>query len=359
MAEVEPTQRKILRWPIALVTAAAAGAALYLLEPILAPFVLGGLTAYLGDPLVDRLERYRVPRTTAVVIVFVLFTAIVMLALLVAVPRLLNQLDALVQKVPDIYDWFTQIAVPWLQARLDLPGGKLPKMDWSGQIADNWQSVGKVTAQLLKHITGSGANLLLGLANLALVPVVAFYLMRDWDELMTKALRMLPVAWQEQTAGMVREADEVVGAFIRGQLLVMCALGILYSLGLWIVGLQLALLLGLLAGLASIVPYLGFMVGIIASFIAAWAQFGDWTMLLWVALVFGTGQMVESMVLTPVLVGDRIGLHPVAVIFALMAGGQLAGFLGVLLALPIAAVVMVFIRRAVSHYRSSELYQGD
>jgi len=348
-----------MRWPIALVAAAALGGALYLLEPILAPFLLGAVIAYLGDPLVDRLERRRVPRTPAVAIVFLLYSAIMLVVTLVAVPRLLHQLDALVQKVPDIYDWLTQIAIPWIQQRLDLPGGRLPKMDWSEQLADNWQSVGKFMAQTLKRITGSGANLLLGLANLALVPVVAFYLMRDWDELMAKALRMLPVAWQGRVSEMVGEADEVVGAFLRGQFLVMCALGILYSIGLWLVGLQLALLLGFIAGLASIVPYLGFMVGILASFIAAWAQFGDWTMLLWVALVFGIGQMIESMVLTPVLVGDRIGLHPVAVIFALMAGGQLAGFVGVLMALPIAAVVMVFLRHGVRHYRSSELYHGE
>ena len=139
----------------------------------------------------------------------------------------------------------------------------------------------------------------------------------------------------------------------------MCSLAVIYSTGLWLVGLQLALLLGVTAGLASIVPYLGFMVGIVASCIAAYFQFQDWTVLLWVGLVFGFGQMIESMVLTPVLVGDRIGLHPVAVIFALMAGGQLAGFVGVLLALPVAAVIMVFIRHAVDHYRASDLYQGD
>jgi predicted PurR-regulated permease PerM len=151
----------------------------------------------------------------------------------------------------------------------------------------------------------------------------------------------------------------VVGAFLRGQFLVMCALGAIYSAGLWLVGLQLAMLLGLIAGLSSIVPYLGFMVGIVASLIAAYAQFNDWTMLLWVVLVFGVGQAVESMLLTPILVGDRIGLHPVAVIFVLMAGAQVAGFVGVVLALPVGAVIMVFLRHALQHYRSSELYGGD
>jgi len=360
MDELDPLDRVVVyRWPIALAVLAALAALLYLLQPILTPFVLGGLIAYLGDPMVDRLERRGVQRSLGVAIVFLLFTAIVVLALIFALPMLVHQLDALVGKVPDIYRWLTQELVPWVQQKFDLPNRQLPQVDWSGQLADNWQSVGRFTAQSLKTISGSGAGLMLWVANLALVPVVAFYLMRDWDVLVSKSLDLLPVAWQEKSAELVAESDEVVGAFLRGQFLVMCSLGIIYSVGLWLVGLQLAMLLGIIAGLASIVPYLGFIVGIVASCIAAYAQFHDWTMLFWVLLVFGFGQAVESMVLTPVLVGDRIGLHPVAVIFALMAGGQIAGFVGVVLALPVAAVVMVFLRHAMHHYRASDLYGSD
>jgi predicted PurR-regulated permease PerM len=359
MVELDPeAQALVSRWPLALAVAAGLGLLLYLLEPILMPFVLGALAAYLGDPVVDSLERHRLNRTLGVVIVFVVYTVVVMLALAFLMPLLLQQLDSLVNKIPQIYQWVTDVVVPWVRQRLDLPLSKLPALDWSDQLADHWQSLGKVTAQALKKISGSGVNLLLLLANLALVPVVAFYLMRDWDLLMAKALNMLPLAWQDKTAYMVGEADEVVGAFIRGQLLVMCALGLIYGIGLWLIGVQLALLLGLISGLASIVPYLGFAVGIVSSCIAAYVQFGEWTVLLWVFLVFGIGQAVESMVLTPVLVGDRIGLHPVAVIFALMAGGQLAGFIGVVAALPVAAVIMVFLRHAVSHYRSTDIYGG-
>ena len=309
--------------------------------------------------MVDYLERFKLTRTAAVVVVFILFTAILVAGTLVAIPVLLQQLDAMIMKVPEIYAWMTKVAVPWLQQRLSVPAAHLPEIDWSGQLADNWKSLGRMTATTLKKLTGSGAGLLLWLANLALVPVVAFYLMRDWDRVLDKSLNMLPKVWQQEFSSMVTEADEVVGAFLRGQFLVMCALGVLYGTGLWLVGVQLAFLLGLIAGLASIVPYLGFVVGISASFVAAYAQFGEWTALLWVALVFGIGQAVESMVLTPVLVGDRIGLHPVAVIFALMAGGQLAGFVGVLMALPVAAVIMVFARHAVAYYRASEVYAGD
>ncbi len=361
MARLEPPGEPIVinRWPLVLGVLAGLTVLFYLLQPILLPFVLGALIAYLGDPIVDYLERHRVSRSVGVVLVFLFFTSIVIASLLVAIPMLLQQLDAMAAKIPAIYAWATQTALPWIQQRFSVPGAQLPQIDWGAQLADNWQSLGRMTARTLRQITGSGANLLLGIANLALVPVVAFYLMRDWDKLMAKVLAMFPRAWQDRVAYMVGEADEVVGAFIRGQLVVMAALGMIYSVGLWLVGVQLALLLGVIAGLASLVPYLGFAVGITASFIAAWAQFGDWTMLLWVALVFGVGQALESMVLTPILVGDRIGLHPVAVIFALMAGGQLAGFVGVLVALPVAAVIMVFARHAVAYYRASELYSGD
>ena len=354
-----PPQLPINRWWLALAVLVTLGLTLHLLQPILLPFVLGALIAYLGDPLVDQLERRQVNRTAAVVLVFFLFSLVILIALLVAVPNVLQQLDALVGKIPALYQWVFETGLPWLRDRFSVPAAHLPPVDWSAQLADNWQSLGKITAGALRNMTASGASLILFLANLALVPVVAFYLMRDWDIVMGKILDLLPKAWQHNVGYMVSEADEVVGAFLRGQFIVMCALGCIYGFGLWLIGVQLALLLGLIAGLASIVPYLGFLVGIVVSFIAAYAQFQDWTILVWVALVFGVGQLLESMVLTPVLVGDRIGLHPVAVIFALMAGGQLAGFLGVLLALPVAAVIMVFLRHAVQHYQASDIYGGD
>jgi predicted PurR-regulated permease PerM len=361
MAELEPGSEVIdvNRWPLVLGVGAGILLLLYLLEPILFPFVVGGLIGYLGDPLVDYLERHRVNRTLGVVIVFLFISTLIVGTFIFAVPKLVEQIDLLVRKVPLLYQWFTDQAIPWMQERLNLPASKLPAVDWSGQLADNWQSLGKMTATTIRQITGSGLQLLAGLANLALVPVVAFYLMRDWDILMNKGLSMFPLAWQDRVAYLVGEADEVVGSFLRGQFVVMCALGVIYGIGLWLIGLQLALLLGVIAGLASIVPYLGFMVGILASSIAAYAQFQDWTVLLWVGLVFGIGQAIESMVLTPVLVGDRIGLHPVAVIFALRAGGQLGGFVGVVVALPVAAVIMVFVRHAVMHYRASDIYGGE
>ncbi len=360
MAEIGPPWPKLVnRWTLALAVGAAGAVLFYLLQPILLPFVIGALVAYLGDPLVDSLARHRINRTLGVAMVFVVFAVLVAVAFILAVPLLLHQLDLLVAKIPGIYAWFTQEALPWTQQKFNLPLERLPRLDWSGQLADHWQSLGKMTAQTLLKMSGSGASLLLGLANLALVPVVAFYLMRDWDKLVARTLGMLPLVWQGKVGDIVAEADEVVGAFLRGQFIVMSTLSLVYGFGLWLVGLQLAFLLGLVAGLASIVPYLGFTVGVVASCIAAYTQFGDWSVLLWVLLVFGIGQAIESVVLTPVLVGDRIGLHPVAVIFALMVGGQAAGFIGVVVALPVAAVITVFLRHAFTHYRASDLYGGS
>ena len=369
MAEITPPSTDpvpaagdpINRWPLVLAALLLFGLIFYLLQPILLPFVLGALIAYLGDPLVDALERRHLNRTVGVVLVFGLFFSLVTGGLLFMVPLILDQLDALIRSIPSAYHWLTQVLAPWLQERFGLPAGTLPHLDWSSQLADNWQSLGKMMAQTGKKLTGSGAAILVGLASLALVPVVAFYLMRDWDILMAKMLRMMPLAWQERTASIVVEADEVVGAFMRGQFIVMCALGAIYGTGLWMIGVQLALLLGLVAGLASLVPYLGFIVGIVSSLIAAYFQFHDWSVLVWVVVVFGVGQAVESMLLTPILVGDRIGLHPVAVIFALMAGGQLAGFIGIVVALPVAAVITVFARHGVDYYRASDIYwrEGD
>jgi predicted PurR-regulated permease PerM len=360
MAELEPptTVVAVNRWPLVLAVLAFVGLAFYVLQPILLPFVLGALIAYLGDPLVDWLERRKLNRTVSVSLVFVLLTAIIITAGLIFLPLLVKQIDVLIQKIPLLYQWLTHTVMPWLQQRLSVPAEVLPPLDWSSQLADNWQSLGKFMAQTGKKLTGSGISLLVGLANIALAPVVAFYLMRDWDLLMKRALGMVPLGWQEQVATMAREGDEVVGSFLRGQFIVMCALGVIYGTGLWMIGIQLALLLGVIAGLASMVPYLGFLVGVVASCIAAYAQFQEWGVLLWVVLVFGVGQTIESMLLTPVLVGDRIGLHPVAVIFALMAGGQLAGFVGVLVALPVAAVITVFIRHGIDYYRSSDIYGG-
>ena len=329
----------------------------YQLRPILAPFVIGALIAYLGDPLVDRLEP-RCGRGLAAGAVFSALSLLIIGLLVVMVPLLAGQLDTLVRSLPVLYHWLTDVALPWLQVRLDLPENALPALAVKQTLAENWQSVGKMLASVGRYVTGSGINFLVSLGNLVLIPVVAFYLLRDWDKMVPRVKRLLPMHWQGKSSELAHECDEVIGAFLRGQFMVMLALGLIYATGLWAIDLELAFLIGALAGLASIVPYLGFAVGIIAASMAAMLQFQDWSSLIWVGVVFGIGQLIESYFLTPNLVGDRIGLHPVAVIFAILAGGQLAGFTGVLVALPVAAVVMVFLRHMHEYYTESEFYTG-
>ncbi|MDN5869501.1 MAG: AI-2E family transporter [Nitrococcus sp.] len=343
-------------WPL-LVALVLGGVLIYLLRPILMPFLAGALLAYLADPLADRLQRLRLNRTLAVSVVFTGLALLGAGALLLLVPLLSRQIDTLRALLPQIVDWAHQVGLPWLQAQTGLDIETLDLETLRLAIAQHWRSTGNIAASVVARATSSGLALAALLANLALIPVVAFYLLRDWDVLISQLRDLLPRRMEPVVSRLASECSEVLAAFLRGQFLVMLSLGFIYTVGLWLIGLDLALLIGVLAGIASIVPYLGFIVGLAAAAIAAVFQFSEWLVPLGlVGGVFLLGQMIESILLTPLLVGDRIGLHPVAVIFAVLAGGQLFGFTGVLLALPIAAVVMVLLRHAHRHYLSSELY---
>ena len=331
----------------------------WLLEPILMPFLVGILLAYLGDPLADRLEKYGLGRTLSVTLVFVGLSSVVVVLVFLTVPLLGRQLDLLATKIPQWLHAVQDVVIPWMQQILDLPEDSLPITQFTTVLTENWTSAGGLAGELWGKVAGSSMAMITGLANLVLIPVVTFYMLRDWDIVMTHLRDLLPRSIEPTVVHLASQCDEILGAFIRGQLLVMLALGIVYSMGLKFIGLDLAFILGLIAGLASIVPYMGFIIGIMAAGIAAWFQFHEFPMLLAVSVVFALGQLLEGMVLTPLLVGDKIGLHPVAVIFAIMAGGQLAGFSGILLALPVAAVVMVLLRYAHSSYKDSELYTAD
>ncbi|MDH4567703.1 AI-2E family transporter [Pseudomonas sp. BN414] len=331
---------------------------LYQLHPVLSPFLIGMLLAYLGDPLVDRLERLGLSRTWGVVLVFGLFGLVLLAALLVILPMLGRQLFRLYEVAPQMIDWLQQTALPWVQIKLGLPGEFWRFDRFKAVISGHLGQTTDFAGTLLASVTASGLAVLAWFGNLLLIPVVGFYLLRDWDLMVAKLRVLLPRNRESFVVGLVGECHEVLGAFLRGQLLVMLALGIIYAAGLMLVGLDLGLLIGLLAGLASIVPYMGFVVGFGAAVIAALFQFGGFELypLLGVVTVFTVGQLLEGMLLTPLLVGDRIGLHPVAVIFAILAGGQLFGFTGVLLALPVAAIIMVLLRHAHDFYKLSDLY---
>jgi predicted PurR-regulated permease PerM len=331
---------------------------LWLLAPILTPFVIGAGLAYLGDPLVDALQRRRLSRTTGVVIVFTVLTLAGLIAALLILPLLYKQFVELLQNIPVWLQWLQNNALPRLG--IVLPEGlQLDATGLRSVVAEHWSQAGGIMARVWAGVSESGGALIAAGASLLLVPVVSFYLLRDWDELVAWIGSMIPPRLLPRVTGLALETDQVLGAFLRGQLSVMLALALIYSIGLALCGLKLALVIGIGAGLLSFVPYLGFIVGFGAAAIAMLVQTGEWLPLVWVALVFTVGQVIESSLLTPILVGDKIGLHPVAVIFAVMAGGQLFGFIGVLAALPVAAVLAVLLRHAKRGWLQSPVYLRD
>ncbi|MCH8078507.1 MAG: AI-2E family transporter [Proteobacteria bacterium] len=329
---------------------------LYLLAPILMPFIVGALFAYLGDPLVDRLEKTRLSRTLSVVIVFGTMIMSGLILLLFILPQLERQITGLVVRLPQFISWIQENMLPRLIVILGLEPGSLDLAVVKDAFANNIKDISGIMGRLLVKLTQSGQSLIIWFAYLTLIPVVTFYLLRDWDILVGKVNDLIPRPYEKLVSKLAKQCDEVLAEFLRGQLLVMLAQAVLYSVGLWIVGLEFSLLIGMLAGLVSFVPYLGFIVGIGVAGIAGFMQFHDIIHLVYILIVFGFGQVIEGMILSPLLVGDRIGLHPVAVIFAVMAGGQLFGIVGVLVALPVAAVIVVLLRHVQERYLESNLY---
>lgn len=346
------------KWQLAALVVGL-GLLLWLLGPVLTPFVIAALLAYVGDPLVDRLERLRLSRSGSVAIVFALMTLALVGVVLLLIPMLERQISTFIDQFPRYRDWFTGTVLPWVSTRtgMEFEGFDLGYV--YDVVSEHWQQAGGVAATLLGGISKSGLVIIGWIVNLALIPVVAFYLLRDWDVLVEKVRLLIPRPIEPVVTRLARESDSVLAGFLRGQISVMLALGLVYWLGLWMVGIDLALLIGLIAGLVSFIPYLGAITGIGIGLVAALVQYGDWAHVFMVAAVFGVGQVLESVAFTPWLVGDRIGMHPVAVIFAVMAGGQLFGFIGVLVALPVAAVVMVLLRYLYARYTASRLYAGN
>ncbi|MDP2229113.1 MAG: AI-2E family transporter [Moraxellaceae bacterium] len=330
---------------------------LWLLSPILMPFAAGALLAYLGNPLVSRLMRRGMKRTWAVGLAFFSLVTSTVLALVLVLPLLWQQVVYLESRLPRLLRWFNREGIPWIEQHTRMRIDRLDMELISQWLSSYWVEAGSAAGSVLAQVARSGMDFMALAGMLALVPVVTFYLLLDWDALLERIRNLVPRNLEPRVTLMARECDEVLAAFLRGQLLVMLALGVIYWLGLQLVGLKLALMIGLLAGLASIIPYFGFAVGIVAATVAALVQFGQFQAVLLVWGVFAVGQAIEGWLLQPYLIGDKIGLHPVAVIFAIMAGGQLFGFFGMLLALPAAAVIMVLLRHAHRQYQQSGFYQ--
>lgn len=326
------------------------------LSPVLMPFVLAAVLAYALHPLVEKLHARRIPRWLGAGVAIALLMLAALAVVLLIVPVVSKQVPLIREQVPVLLEHLNQALVP-LAARfgVDLQIDVNLVRDWLKQLVVGHES--ELFDGLLSSLRIGGSAVLAFLGNLVLMPIVAYYLLLDWAGLVGRAKRLIPPRWAEPTQRFLDETDEVLGQYLRGQALVMLVLAMFYTVGLALVGLKLALPIGVFTGLAVFVPYLGFGLGLVMGLLAALLQFQTVVGVALVGVVYAIGQVGESMYLTPRLLGERIGLHPIAVIFALLAFGHLFGFVGVLIALPASAVLLVALRRVKALYMASDLYR--
>ncbi len=348
-----------LQW---LAIFAVTGWLVYLLEPILLPFVAAAILAYICNPLVSwlcdlKLPRgWKLPRTLATLLVMLALIGLLALLVLIMLPLLQKEFSHFMTRLPALLDTARIKLLPILQEKFGI------SLQWDNQLlkellSSHWQSAGGAAAKVLPWLGGSGAMLLALLMNVLLIPLVLFYLLRDWPIVLGKIENAIPRRMLDNVLEIAGEIDSILAEFLRGQMSVMLLMSTYYVTALWLTGLQFSLPIGVVAGMLVFIPYLGMFTGLLLATLAAFTQFDQFTSIVMVWAVFGVGQMLEGMVVTPWLVGDRIGLHPLAVIFALLAFGQLFGFFGLLLALPLSAALLVGLRHAGGWYLNSSLYK--
>ena len=351
------TQKRASAWTL---IAGLIVLALWLLGPVLTPFVVAAVLAYALTPLVDKLDAAfngHLPRVLAVVLVQLFFMLALLGLMLLIVPILAKELPLMRAQVPQLVDRLNTDVAPWLaqfgiNVSLDVASIKAVTLKYLNA------NYGEMFGSVLSSIKLGGSVALAVIGNAVLIPVALFYLLMDWDSFVARLLELVPPPMRRSFDGFTKEADGVLGQYLRGQLLVMLVMAAFYAVGLSLFGLDLALPIGIFTGLAMFIPYLGFGIGLLLAVLAGLLQFASVKALVMVGVVFGIGQVVEGFFLTPRLVGERIGLHPLAVIFALLAFGQVFGFVGVLIALPASAVLLVGIRRIKGRYMTSKLYRG-
>ena len=337
---------------------------LWKLGTVLTPFLIAAVLAYVLNPLVGKLQKRspRLSRSAASTIVIVLFLLLVLSLLALVAPIVLQDLPKIRALIPWVLDSLSNQLGPVLNKlglpiKLEAETLKHLLANWMGDGSDENSS--KLLTQIVSTLWTGSSVFLAFIGNALLIPLVLFYLLLDWPRLLARAVDLVPLPWQEKFSQLGREVDEVLGQYLRGQLSVMLVMACFYSLGLMLGGLQLALPIGVFTGLAMFVPYVGYGLGLVLALLAATLQFGLLKAGIVVGIVYGLGQLLESFYLTPKWVGERIGLHPVLVIFALMAFGHLLGFTGMLIALPLSAILFVLWQHLYQHYRSSALYLGQ
>jgi predicted PurR-regulated permease PerM len=332
--------------------------ALWLFHPILAPFVVGFVVAYLLNPVVAKMERHNIPRWASSLLILGLFFLIVIIGLLVAIPLLIHEMIDFIQLLPVAFvhaqEWLSQ-TFPTIEIPRSFEDVK--NLDTS-VLSERMGSVLDVGKNILGNVFQSGLAIVGFVTFMALMPIVAFYLLIDWGRLGNKVNDLIPQKNSKRIKSVLSEIDQSMAGFIRGQLMVCLILGGFYAIALTFMGLQYGFFIGIASGLLSIIPYVGSIFGLVASVGTAFYQFGGWEYPLIAFVIFAAGQLVEGNYLTPKLVGNSIGLHPLWVIFALLAGSMLLGFLGLVIAVPVAAILAVLIRHAIADYKDSSYYKG-
>ena len=352
-----PSQRSAAAWTLIAVLFVLA---LWLLGPVLTPFVVGAVLAYALTPLVDRLDALgggRLPRVVAVIVVELAFVLTLVLLALLVVPILAKEIPLMRAQMPVLLDRLDDTLAPWLAqfgVHVSFDPNNLRAQVFK-YLNSNYEAA---MAQLLSSLKLGGSVAVTVVFNAVLTPVALFFLLLDWDRFVHRVLELVPPRMRPGVDSFTAEADQVLGQYLRGQLLVMVTMALFYSTGLALFGLDLALPIGIFTGLAMFVPYVGFGIGLVLAAVAGLLQFASVKALVMVAAVYGTGQVIEGLYFTPRFVGERIGLHPLAVIFALLAFAQVFGFVGVLVALPASAVLLVAMRRVRTGYLGSKLYHG-
>ncbi|WP_416192424.1 AI-2E family transporter [Neisseria sp. CCUG12390] len=328
----------------------------YALGNILTPFIVAAVLAYVLNPLVEWLQRKRFKRGIASMMVMILALLVLFALLLIIVPMLIAQVGNLIDRLPQIVDFLQNVLLPWLNR----VGGDFIDIDNESIVAWLQSHMGELSNTLktvMSTVMKQSGNVVAGLTNLMLLPFLLYYFLLDWKRWSYGINALVPRRFIDGYTRITSNMDRVLGEFLRGQLMVMLIMGLIYGIGLMLVGLDSGFAIGMIAGILVFVPYLGAFTGLLLATIAAVLQFPSWTGVLMVWGVFGIGQFLESFFITPKIVGDRIGLSPFWVIFALMAFGQLMGFVGMLIGLPLAAVTLVLVREGVAAYFDSRFYK--
>lgn len=346
-------------WLIGSVIVVAALSLFIGLRPILMPFVISGILAYIFNPLVRKLCRCKIPRGLAAMLVMFLGLILLVILALIIIPMLITQIDTISSKFPLIINWVHYQMIPWINKTFHI------SISWSIdnaiQYINQWieshnTSVKAAISKILPILLHHGGDMVSWITNLLLLPFLLYYFLLDWNRWVEGIQNMVPRRILPTYMHITGNMDKVLSEFLHGQLLVMLIMGLFYGISLALIGLQSGFAIGMIAGLLVFVPYLGAFTGLLLATLAALLQFDGWTQLLTVWSIFAIGQFTESFLVTPKIVGDRIGLSPFWVIFSLMAFGQLLGFVGMLLALPLAAICQVLVHESTAAYKRSNYY---